>query len=791
MNKKSFKRIIFLFAATLILLASCTSNEGKVEEPVKVESASTGPDRTVLPFALPAYNGKIDSFYTTSTPDWNQVKAPEAPNGAPNVLLIVLDDVGFGQLGSYGGAIETPNLDKLANTGLQYTNFHTTALCSPTRGALLTGRNHHAVGLAAITEAATGYPGNFGTMPKNAAFISETLKHNGYNTIALGKWHLAPYTAYTAAGPFSHWPLGQGFERFYGFVGGETDQWAPLLAQDNQFLEIPNREGYFLTEDLVDKTIAYIADQQQANTGRPFFTYLALGATHAPLHAPKKNIDKYKGRFDKGWDLVRQEIFDRQKRMGVIPANAVLPSRNQGVQAWDELSETQKKVYTRLQEVFAGFLDHADEHIGRLMAAIDDMGIRENTMIIVVSDNGASQEGGKDGTFNTDRYRNYNPDNAEEMIKKIDKLGSHESDPHYPIGWSMAGNTPFKRWKQDTHAGGNTDPFIINWPAKIKQGGKRNQYHHVIDIVPTILEAASLPAPKMVNGIEQQALHGVSMIYTMSNADAPSIHTQQYYEMLGSRAMYKEGWKAVVNHVKGEPWSADKWELYHVAEDVTESNDLAIREPAKLKELQDLWWVEAKKYNVLPLDDRRYERQADPTRPVASRSMDIYTYYPGTSTVHPLAMPNLQSQKAHTITAYANVPNANSQGVLACSGTEFGGWTLFIQGGKLHYVHNYLAIQEFEVSSNVKVTPGDHKFSMHWIKREDHLKPDYFRGDVELYIDEKLVGTTKDVLMAGQYGIAVGYGLLIGRNTGTTVSHKYKAPFAYSGKLKKVTIELK
>jgi arylsulfatase len=403
---------------------------------------------------------------------------------------------------------------------------------------LLTGRNHHAVAMAAITEAATGFPDNYGSIPKSAATIAEVLKQNGYNTMAMGKWHLTPYTAYTAAGPFDRWPLGMGFEKYFGFLGGETDQWAPLLIQDNTMIDPPTRQGYILNEDLVDHTIAYIRDQQQANTGRPFFAYLALGACHAPLHAPKEYIDKYKGRFNAGWDKVREETSERQKKLGIMPEDAKLPPPNPGIQPWAELTDAQRQVYTKLQEVFAGFLDHTDHELGRLFAALDEIGVRDNTLIILVSDNGASQEGLRDGTLNTDRYRNYFPDTVEEMIKNLDAAGSASTDPHYPMGWSMAGNAPFKRWKQDTHAGGNTDPFIVSWPAKIKDHGAiRNQYHHLVDVVPTILEVTELPAPKSVNGVEQQPMPGVSMAYTFADGSAKTRKKSQYYEMLGSRAI--------------------------------------------------------------------------------------------------------------------------------------------------------------------------------------------------------------------------------------------------------------
>ena len=704
--------------------------------------------------------------------------------------MIVLDDVGYSQLGSYGGPIDTPNLDKLAAQGVRYTDFHTTALCSPTRAALLTGRNHHAVSLAAITEAATGYPGGYGSIPKSAATIAEVLKQNGYNTFALGKWHLAPYTAYTAAGPFDHWPLGMGFEKYYGFIGGETDQWAPLLVQDNTFIDAPRRDGYHLTEDLVDHAIAYIRDQQQASTGRPFFQYLALGTAHAPLHAPKSYVDKYNGRFDAGWDAAREETLRKQKAMGLVPADTELPPRNPGVPAWADLTPDQKTVYTRLEQVFAGYLDHADHHLGRLFAALDDMKIRDNTLIIVVSDNGASQEGLQNGTANTDRYRNYNPDSVKEILGQLDKLGGPQTDPHYPMGWAMAGNTPLKRWKQDTHHGGNTDPLIISWPARIKaQGEMRRQYSYVTDIVPTLLEATGLPAPTSVNGVRQMPLQGVSMAYTFDDPNAPRRRKAQYYEMLGSRAIWSDGWTAVAWHKKDDDWSRDKWELYHTDVDLSEAHDLAAERPDKLHALQALWTDEAKTYNVLPLDDRRYERTADPTRPIAAIEKSAYDYYPGTSIVHPLAAPQLLGRE-HTVTAYATIPEGGAEGVLASSGGEFGGWSLFIKDGRLRYAHNYLKIEEYDVASAAKVPSGAHRFSVHFTPTGKSLKPDFFTGDVTLSIDGGSVGELKDIKMAGQYSAVTGYGLLIGRNTGTPVSHDYEPPFVFTGALDKVVIEV-
>jgi arylsulfatase A-like enzyme len=551
------------------------------------------------------------------------------------VLLIVLDDVGFGHLGCYGGAVETPNLDRFAASGLRYNNFHTTALSSPSRGALLTGRNHHAIGLAAITEAATGFPGNYGNIPKSAATIAETLKQNGYSTLALGKWHLAPYTAYTAAGPFDRWPLEMGFDKFYGFLGGETDQWAPLLVQDNSFIETPARPGYHLTEDLIDRAIAGIRDQQQANTGRPLFMYLALGANHAPLHAPKEFIAKYKGKFDQRWDKVREETFARQKKLGIIPPDARLTPRDPMIKAWTDLSDTQKQVYCRLQEAYAGMLDHADHHLG-----------------------------------------------------------------------------------------GNTDPFLVSSPARIKEGGGiRTQYHHLVDVVPTILESAGLPAPTSVNGVPQQPLAGVSMAYSFTNGAAKTPKKAQYYEMLGSRAIWADGWSAVAWHKKDTLWESDKWELYHTDADFTQHDDLAAQNPEKLKELIALWEEEARKNHVLPLDDRRYERAADPGRPVAALMKPSYTFYPGTSVLHPLAAPQLLGRE-HTITAHVEIPGSGAEGVLASFGGEFGGWSLFLKAGKLHYVHNYLKIQEYAVSSTNPVPAGKHTLSVHVTPTGKNLKPD-------------------------------------------------------------------
>ena len=779
------KREIFLLAFIAVLTAACNSG---TQNKVEADFATSGViDRTILPLPALRYEGKVDSFYQKSTPNWNPVLPVDAPKNAPNFIVIVLDDVGFGHLGCYGGQVNTPNIDKLAKGGLQFTNFHTTSLCSPSRAVLLTGKNHHQLGMAAITEAATGYPGNFGTIPKSSVLVPEVLKLNGFNTMAFGKWHLTPYTAYTQAGPFTNWPLGSGFERFYGFLGGETDQYAPLLIQDNSFIDIPQKEGYHLSEDLVDKTIQAIKDQQQGNTGRRFFTYLALGANHAPLHAPKVYIEKYKGKFDMGWDKAREEIFARQKAMKIIPEDTQLPERNDMVKAWDSLNEKEKAVYCRLQEAYAGMLEHADAQIGRLMDELKAMNLDQNTMIILVSDNGASQEGLQNGVTNTDRYRNYNPETVDEMYRKLDLIGSAATDPLYPIGWSQVGNTPFKRWKQDTHSGGNTDPFIISWPDRVKKPGLRNQYHHLVDVVPTILEAAGLPKPKQVYGINQIEYPGVSMVYTFDNPTEKTRKKVQYYEMLGSRAIWADGWKAVTWHKQGSDFRNDVWELYHTDTDWSETNNLASAEPAKLKELQDKWWVEARKYQVLPLDDRRYERANDPSRPVAAITKDIYTYYPNTAIVHPLAAP-VTLGKSHKVTAFVDITGNNVNGVLMCIGTEFGGWTFFVKDGILTYAHNYLQTAEYTVKSSSKVPMGVHQLSFEYKQVSFTERPAENTGDVKLFIDGKQVGELNGIKTASQYSSMTGYGIQVGRNMGSPVAHDYKAPFGFNNKLSKVEV---
>ncbi len=736
-----------------------------------------------LTFSLTAFaqEGRvIGRTYKESKPAWEP--KPQAPAGAPNVIYLVLDDVGYAHLGCYGSEIQTPNLDKLAANGLRYTNFHTTALCSPSRAALLTGHNHHSNHFGVITDNSTGYPGYDGRMPKSHATLAEILKPNGYSTLYVGKWHQAGFDEYSNAGPFEQWPLGMGFERFYGFVAGETNQWFPRLAQDNQNIEPPLRPGYHLTEDLTDKAIAFILEQKQVNANKPFFMNLAYGAPHAPLHVHKKYIEMYKGRFDKGWDKVREETLARQKRMGIVPANTVLPPRNPNIKAWDELTADQRRLYARLQELFAGVLTHTDEHIGRLINALEEIGELDNTIFIVVSDNGASQEGGLTGSFNELLYFNQIPEDEALNLKMIDEMGGPMTYPHYPMGWSMAGNTPFRMYKQNTHAGGNTDPFIVHWPKGIKEkGGIRTQYQHLIDVTPTMLEAIGIKQPKTLKGVDQAAFDGSSMLHTLNDATAKSRHETQYYEMLGHRAIYHNGWKAIAWHLRNSDWNDDKWELYKVDEDFNELNDLAAKHPEKLREMQERWWAEAGKYNVLPLDDRGFIRQAE--QQTTNRPATIATYYPGSIQIPRTSIPRFQN-RSFSLTAEAEIPARGAEGVLLALGGRFAGFSFFVQNNRLHFVYNYLGLERYTITATETLPTGPAKLRMEFTSTGQH------QGVAALYYNDRKVGEGPiSRLVPIVYGTSEG--LTAGRDPSTPVTESYQSPYAFTGKLKKVVMQLK
>ncbi|MBD2609900.1 MAG: sulfatase-like hydrolase/transferase [Nostoc sp. GBBB01] len=749
----------------------------------------------VLPIPQPEFKGKIGITYKDSKPDFPQPIT--APDKAPNVVLVILDDVGFGQASTFGGPVETPNLTRLAESGLRYNQFHTTALCSPTRAALLTGRNHHSVNTGVVEELATGYPGYTTILPKSAATVAEVLRQNGYNTAAFGKWHNTPDFETSVAGPFDRWPTGLGFEYFYGFLGGDTNQWSPALVENTKRVEKPaNNPDYHLTPDLVNHAIAWIRNQQSIAPDKPFFAYLATGATHAPHHAPKAWIDKYKGKFDQGWDKLREEIFARQKQLGVIPANAQLTPRPEELPAWDSLSADQKKLSSHMAEVFAGFLAHTDYEIGRLIDAVDQLGELDNTLVIyIVGDNGASAEGGLTGTVNELKFFNGVPENLPQLLASYDDLGSPKTFNHFPAPWAWAVNTPFQWTKQiASHFGGTRNPLIISWGEGIKdKGGIRSQFHHVIDIAPTILEVAGVTAPKEVNGVKQQPIEGTSLAYTFDNPDASSHRETQYFEMFGNRAIYDRGWVAAARHgrlpwertVKGD-FDTDKWELYNIAEDFSEANNLAPENPEKLEKLQKLFFKEARKHQVLPLDDRVLDRFDVKIRPSLTAGRTNFTYYPGVFGIPEGSAPNLKN-RSFSITANVEIPETGAEGILLTQGGRFAGWSFFLEDSKPTYVYNYANAVRYIIQSPEKLPPG---------KSTIQFDFDYDGGTVgkggigKLFINQQQVAEGR-IEKTIAYRLALDETFDVGRDTGTPVVDTYQVPFTFTGNLQQVSLELK
>jgi arylsulfatase A-like enzyme len=754
-----------------------------------------------------AFPGVVGRTADESTPAW---PAPiRAPKGSPNVVFVVLDDTGFGQLGCFGSPIETPSFDRLAERGLRYNNMHTTALCSPSRSCIINGRNHHSNGMAAITELATGYPGYNGLIPFENGFLSEMLVQRGYSTYMVGKWHLMPSVHETAAGPFDRWPLGRGFERFYGFLGGDTSQWNPDLVYDNHQVEPPRtpEEGYHLSEDLADQAIRFIADAKQVDPDKPFYLHFCPGATHAPHHVPKEWADRYQGAFDDGWEAYREKVFARQKELGIVPQDAELSRHDPDVPSWDSLSDDQRRLYARMMEVFAGFLSHADHHVGRVLDFLERIGELDNTLVMVISDNGASAEGGPTGTTNEAQFFNNAPEPFEDSLAAIDELGGPKRFNHYPWGWTWAGNTPFRRWKRETYRGGVSDPFIVSWPARITASGEvREQYLHAIDMVPTVLDALGIDPPATIRGVTQSPLHGVSFAHTFDDGEAASRRTTQYFEMLGSRAIYHDGWRAVcpwpgpsfaeAGKGFGEPISADTlteldthgWELYHVAEDVAENHDLAEEHRPRLIALIGTWYYEAGKYQVMPIDGSGLARMVS-EKPLIAAPRDEFTYYPNTESVPFFAGPRVLN-RAHTITAHVDIPDGGAEGVLLAQGSAAGGYSFFVQDGRLHYVHNWVGREHMRVSSDDSVSAGPHELRYEF---EPHGEPDPAHGHgmpgrFQLYVDGRLVGdwdapyTTPFAFNPAQ--------LSCGEDPGSPVTDEYDGPFAFTGTLHKVTVDL-
>jgi len=751
----------------------------------------------VLPKPEQAFSdAKIGRTYKDSKP--GTMALIKAPSGAPNVLVILIDDAGFGQWGTFGGQVPTPSLDRLAKMGLRYTRFHTTALCSPTRAALLTGRNHHSAGTGVITEIGDAYPGYSGQVPKSAAMFAEVLRQGGYSTAFIGKNHNIADWETSISGPFDRWPSLQGFDYFYGFIGGEMDQWEPVLYRGTTpvAMEIPKgKEGnYTLNDSLADETISYIHQEKSVTPDRPFFIYYAPGATHAPHHVPKDWIDKFKGQFHQGWDKYREETYQRQLKLGVIPPDTKLTPRPKEIPAWDSLSPDAQRVAERLMEVFAAYTAQTDYEVGRVLDALEDIGQLHNTLVFwEIGDNGASMEGTLSGCFNELATLQGIGEDPAFLIQHIDELGSAKASNHIPVGWAWAVNTPFQWGKQvASHFGGTRNPLVIAWPDRIKDaGGIRSQFHHVIDISPTILEAAHLPQPVEVNGVKQKPIEGVSMLYSFDDPKATGSRHVQYFEMFGNRALYKDGWIATTRHGR-LPWQTmgastgdfdhDTWELYNLADDFSEANDVSAKYPDKLKELQSDFWVEAKKYNVLPLDDRFAERGDPSLRPSLIAGRTDFTYYPGTRIPEPSAANTKNT--SHTITATIEVPQGGADGVLVAEGGAAGGYTLYIKDGKPVYEYNYMAHERYKVASSETLSLGPAVIRVDF-KYDGGVGKG---GTAALFINDKKVGEGRiEKTCPSRFGPE---SFDIGTDNGSSVSEEYQPPFAYAGTIKKVQIHI-
>jgi arylsulfatase len=750
------------------------------------------------------FKGTINIDIRDSVPDWEPYAAPKAPDGAPNVLYIVWDDVGFGAFSPFGGLIETPAMDRVAEKGLRYTNWHTTALCSPTRSCLLTGRNAHMNGMACIGEATTGFPGKNGHIPFENATIAEILVELGYNTYMLGKWHLCPEDEYSMASTKRNWPVGRGFERYYGFLGGETNQWYPDLVHDNHYTEQPYspEQGYHLDKDLADRAIGFIADAKQIAPDKPFFMYYCPGTAHAPHHAPKEWIEKYRGKFDMGYEKYRDIVIERQKEMGILSQDTEISSINpmpEGrffpadyVKPWDDLSDDEKKLFARMAEVWAGFISHADYQIGRIIDYLEEIGQLDDTIIVVTSDNGTSGEGGPDGSVNENKFFNSWPDSLEENMKYLDVLGGPETYNHFPTGWAMAFNTPYKMFKRYTYNGGIADPCIISWPKGIQaQGDLRDQYHHAIDIVPTILDLLGVKMPEVVKGYPQTPIQGTSMSYSFDDPDVPSERKLQYYEMLGMRGIYYDGWKAVTDRGPapiGLGFKEDGWELYHVEKDRAEIHNLADQHPDKLEELIGLWWHEAGINKVLPLDDRTAIEILTTPRPQIAPPRETYTYYPHTTEVPEAAAVNIRN-RSFTILAEVEIESPAAEGVIFAHGSRFGGHALFIKERKLYYANNFIGMAETKFVSDQIVPTGKLVLGAEFNKTHENPQR-VANGILKLYINEQVVAEGELRTQPGKFTLS-GEGLVVGRDSADAVSVEYKPPFEFTGgTIKKVTINV-
>ena len=752
-------------------------------------------DRTVLPIPEPTYpHSTVFDVRNATPPPRFEVKAPAK---APNILIVLIDDMGFGQSSAFGGPIQMPTVERLANSGLRYNEFHTTALCSPTRTALLSGRNHHVNNMGSITETATSFPGQTGQRPNSVAPLAEMLRLNGYSTAAFGKSHETAAWEVSLSGPTDRWPTRSGFDKFYGFIGGETNQWAPLLYDGMNQVEPSKDPNYHFMTDMTNQAIDWMGYQKSLTPDKPFFIYFAPGATHAPHQVPKSWIAKYKGKFDQGWDKLREETLARQKRLGVVPPETKLAPKPEAIKDWAALSADEKKLFARQMEVFAGFGEYADAEIGRLIQAIEATGQLDNTLIFyIVGDNGASAEGGMVGLFNEMTYFNGVHETVQDILKHYDELGGPTTYPHYAAGWAVAGDTPFTWTKQVASSyGGTRNGMVIHWPKGITAKGEvRSQWHHVIDIAPTILEAAGLPEPKSVNGTAQTPIEGVSLAYTFTDAKAPSRHTTQYFEIFGNRAIYSDGWLAGTVHRAAwefkvrRPLEDDIWELYDTRADFSLANDLATKNPEKLKELQALFLKEAVKYSVLPLDDRTLERlnAAMVGRPDLMAGRTSLTVYDGMIGMSENVFINTKN-RSHTITAEVQIPKNGANGVILAQAGRFGGWSLYIKDGKTTYTYNWLGLQRYTVAAQQALPAG---------KSTIRYEFAYDGGGVgkggigTLFVNGKKVATGR-IDRTQCCAFSADEGADVGVDEGTPVIEAYKVPFKFTGKIASVTIELK
>jgi arylsulfatase len=732
------------------------------------------------------FEGTIARTHHDSEPWFDE--PPHPGDDAPNVVIVLLDDTGFAQLGCYGSDIATPNVDALATTGIQFTNFHVTPLCSPTRASLLTGRSQHAVGMRSVANFRTGFPNQLGHITHHAATVAEVLRDHGYATFCVGKWHLAPIEQSSAAGPFDQWPLGRGFDRFYGFMEGETDQFHPDLVCDNHPVPPPAGpdDGYHLSEDLVDQALRMIADSRGIRPDRPFFTYLAFGATHAPHQAPPRHLAKYRGRFDDGWDVVRQRWLECQLERGIVPAGTQLAPRNPGVDAWDDLPDAHRRLATRLQEAFAAFLDHTDEQIGRFVDGLRDIGVLDDTILVVLADNGASQEGGPFGVMHEMKFFNGILETPDEAIERIDDIGGPHSHTNYPWGWAQCGNTPFKWYKQNTHEGGVHVPMIIHWPNGIaadQRGTLRSQFANVADIVPTIYDLLGVQPPTRYRGVEQLPVTGHSFAAILHDAAHPATNTVQYFEMAGSRALVAqldgEWWKAVCRHLPGADYDTEPWELYRLDEDWSECDDLAAQRPERLAQLIDLWWREADRHGVLPLDDRTIELFGARFRDRSPHPADRrYVYRPPMSPIPAQAAAAIGGRSADIVARVTH--RGGDEGVLFATGTENSGISIFIQDGRL--IVDYNAFDDHVVlESDEPVPVGTSELTVR-LRRGDGRA-----GTVALDLAGRPSGSADLPLYMRMISSV---GTSIGHDHGSAVSQRYAGPFPYRGTLHEVVVQL-